>query len=522
MIDEKKIEIREYNKSNNIYNRLLTVKPCKLGSGGYCCKMCYMGPCRLFKSDEKTLCGSEQSLIIARNILRFVAGGTAAHCGHSLHVLKFLGKRKSKNYIKKSAPPYLYKLWNEIGLKLPKNFAEAFENISEALHLSTLGVNSDYRDILKWSLKLGIIDGFYGLYLATELEDHYFGKPKITESLLNLHCIVPDKVNIAIHGHEPMMAEYLVAESKKYNNINLIGVCCSGSGILAKHGIPLASHFLMQEDVITTGIVDALVVDNQCVMPSVAELCDCYHTILFSTSEIGRFPNATHLPITNKKNAQKNAKEIIKQAIHNKRFRRENAVADFTNQVNDTKKVVVGFTEETLDLKLISNQLKDGTLKGILGVVGCVNPQMERLKWIEVFRRLSKDYLILTTGCIAFEFGKNELLDAKRFFHLGSCVNNARIAKIFAKIAAYSKKEIADMPFLVSAPMPISEKSIAIAMFFSALGCSIHSGFEGLFEDVKIQFFISHTFKHFYNSKFFIEKDPEVFYNLVTSKIQYE
>ena len=61
-----------------------------------------------------------------------------------------------------------------------------------------------------------------------------------------------------------------------------------------------------------------MVVDNQCVMPSVAELCDCYHTILFSTSEIGRFPNAVHLPITNRKDAQKNAKEIIKQAIRNK------------------------------------------------------------------------------------------------------------------------------------------------------------------------------------------------------------
>lgn len=507
-------------QGKEIYERLLTIRACRIGSGGYCCKLCFMGPCRLFQSKEKSLCGAGSDLIISRNILRFVAGGTSAHCGHTHHLLDFLKKDYSKNYIKKKAPKYLYSLWEKIGLKIPKNLNEAFTEISEAYHLTTMGVNSDYKEILKEALKLGIIDGYYGLYLATELEDRHFGKPNKKESLLDLNCIDPNKVNIAIHGHEPMLAEYLVKESKNYDNLNLIGVCCTGAGLLSKHGIPLAAHFLLQEDIIMTGLIDALVVDIQCVMPSVEALCECYHTKLISTNEIGRIPNAIHLPVTNKTQAKKHAKEIIDLAVHNNRFRMQGAEKDFETKSKSPKKVVVGFHEDDFDEKAIAENLKNGSIKGIIGVVGCVNPRCDRPKWVETFKKLSKDYLILTTGCMAFEFGNHELMDGENFFHLGSCVNNARIAEIFRKVADYSKKEIAEMPFLVSAPMPITEKSMAIAMFFAAIGCSIHSGVKAFFDNHRISSFIAYTLKFLFNSKVFIEEDPDAFYESVISKIK--
>src|SRR3989344_6397521 len=238
-------------KKTTLISERLKLLPCPIGKDGFCCKNCLMGPCRVLTKDQKGVCGASQDLIVARNILRFIAGGTSAHCGHSYHLLNYLNKEYPKNYIEKKAPKYLYKLWDKLEI-IPKIRFEHFKDISEPLHLSTMGVNSDYKDILKWCIKLWIIDGYYGMYLATELEDRKFGKTRIQEGKLNLYCLDPKKINIAVHGHEPMLAEILVKEVKKHKDINLVGICCTGSSILSRHKIPLAANFLLQENVVAT------------------------------------------------------------------------------------------------------------------------------------------------------------------------------------------------------------------------------------------------------------------------------
>lgn len=479
----------------------LVLAPCIIGLKGNCCKNCLMGPCRIFKPEDKGVCGANRDLIIARNILRFAAAGAAAHCGHAYHMLKFLKKNYPFNYIEKKAPSYLCKLWQKLEI-MPRIKFEHFKDISEALHTSTMGANADYTKILGWAMKIGIVDGYYGLYLATELEDKAYGKPKIKKGFLDLGVIDEKKVNIAVHGHEPIIAEALAKEASKNKNINLIGICCTGASILARHGIPLAANFVLQEDVIATGAIDALVIDIQCIMPSIADLCECFHTKLITTNPFCRFENALHLQAANKKEATKVAKEIIKIAISNKKNRKQVSIK------KEKKQAVVGFNEENLPLNEWAEKIKNKEIKGIIAAIGCVNPRV-RENWADFYKELSKDYIILATGCQAFELGKAGLLDGKRFFHLGSCVNNSRVAEVFKKIAEKSKKQITDLPFLVSCPMPMTEKAIAIGFFFASIGVDVHFGYPFMLtEDSKIAGFLATLLKKDFKSKIFLETSP--------------
>lgn len=498
-----------------ILDERLQNKPCTIGLLGKCCRNCLMGPCVLVKPGYKGICGANIDVVTARNILRFVAGGTAAHVGHAFHMLEYSGKEYPARYIEKKAPKYLYKLWERLRI-VPHVHFEHFKDISEALHASTMGVDADYKHILGMAMKLGIIDGYFGMYLATELEDREFGLPSVRKGQVNLGVIKPEKVNIAVHGHFPPLAEALAKEmqEKENSDINLVGVCCSGASILARRGIPLAANFILQEQVIASGCIDVLAVDMQCVMPSLQDLAECYHTKLITTNEICRMPNATHMPVSDRKGAAGAAKRIIALARINKNNRNKEKI-----KLSDIKtEAVVGFSEHNLPLNEWAKMLSEGKIKGIIGVIGCANPRVKE-NWIDFYRELSKDYIILTTGCMAFKLAAANLLDGKRFFHLGSCVNNSRIAEVFKRIAEISGKQITDLPFLISCPMPITEKAIAIGFFFAALGVDVHFGYPFLLtSDTNITKFLANLLKKDFRSKIFIEMKPD----LLLAKIRKE
>ncbi|MCS7134550.1 MAG: hypothetical protein NZ889_01690 [Candidatus Pacearchaeota archaeon] len=483
---------------------------CFIGLQGKCCKNCLLGPCIVVKNSEKGACGASQDLVVARNLLRFAAAGAAAHCGHAFHMLDYLKKECPEDYIKRRAPVYLYEKWKKLGL-LPKKETEYFKEISEALHLTTFGCNADYEDVLRWCIKMGVLDGYYGLYLATELEDKIFGKPSVRIGELNLGVIKPEKVNIALHGHEQIFAEAITREVKRKDNedINLIGVCCTGASLLARHGIPLAANVVLQEQVIATGCVDVLVVDVQCIMPSLADLAECYHTKIVTTNEICRIPNALHFPIKNKRDAEQAARQIIRTAriLFKHRKRKE-----FVTKP-EKKRAVVGFHEKNLpfEIKKLAEKIKERKIKGIIAVIGCENPRVKE-DWIRVYKELSKEYIFFTTGCMAFKLAQFGLLDGKRFFHMGSCVNNARIAEVFKEVSRVAKHEIHEMPFLVSCPMPITEKAIAIGMFFASLGVDVHFGYNFLVSgDLNIANSIASFLKKEFKSKVFLEMLPRRF-----------
>ena len=100
---------------NVVFDRAETTKPCPIGSEGSCCNVCAMGPCRvpLPKNREETpeekrkrrgVCGATSETIAARNLLRKIAAGSAAHSDHGrrvTHAFLTIAKGDTKDFVLK-------------------------------------------------------------------------------------------------------------------------------------------------------------------------------------------------------------------------------------------------------------------------------------------------------------------------------------------------------------------------------------------------------------------------------------
>jgi anaerobic carbon-monoxide dehydrogenase catalytic subunit len=64
------------------FSRADEMVPCNIGGAGMCCKLCGMGPCRLTKDGQTGICGATIDTIQARNLIRAIAAGVAAHSDH--------------------------------------------------------------------------------------------------------------------------------------------------------------------------------------------------------------------------------------------------------------------------------------------------------------------------------------------------------------------------------------------------------------------------------------------------------
>ena len=83
------------------------------------------------------------------------------------------------------------------------------ENV-EMLHRTHMGVDSDYANVLLHGLRTSLSDGWGGSMIATELSDVMFGTPKPVMSEVNLGTLKADQVNIALHGHNPLLSDVIV------------------------------------------------------------------------------------------------------------------------------------------------------------------------------------------------------------------------------------------------------------------------------------------------------------------------
>ena len=60
-----------------VFERADNMAPCPIGATGTCCKVCFMGPCRLVKDGQTGVCGATIETITARNFARAVAAQEA-------------------------------------------------------------------------------------------------------------------------------------------------------------------------------------------------------------------------------------------------------------------------------------------------------------------------------------------------------------------------------------------------------------------------------------------------------------
>lgn len=447
---------------------------CAFGKQGICCRICYMGPCRITTKAPRGVCGADADTIVARNLLREVAGGAAAHSDHGRHLallLKRVAEGKGGDYrIKDEAALRQAARWyqveesgrpaNDVALDLAKLFLNEFSSQEEtlrtlalaplkrrgvwekegiqpqgidrmcveALHRSTMGVDHDYAHLLNHAFRTALADGWGGSRIATIVSDILFGSPAPVRSEANLGVLGAKTVNVVVHGHEPALSEMLAIASQDADmlalaraagaeGITLAGICCTANEILIRHGIPIAGNFLQQELAIITGAVEMMVVDVQCCMPSLPTVAAAYHTEIVSTSAIAKTLGATQAAFDEEK-ALACAKDLLRRAIANFKNRQSAKVAIPPMR----SPLVAGFSVEAIKYMLggryrasfrpLNDAIMQGRIHGVVGIVGCNNPKTRVDEYINTLTKalIQRNVLVLKTGCAAIASAKEGLL----------------------------------------------------------------------------------------------------------------
>ena len=276
---QKVLKIAIENDYETVWERLALQEPqCGFGLLGVCCRNCIMGPCRIDpfgEGPQKGVCGATADTIVARNLLRFIAAGAAAHSDHGRRpalLLKEVAEGKNKDYEIKDEEK-LKNVAKRLGVNIegkdkyeiakevaeialndygkqdsfpirfllsyaPKKLIEKYKNLEEVLseklgkkigiiprnidreivdimHRTHIGVDNEPVSLIMQGVRASLGDGWGGSLIATEIQDILFGTPKVHTIEANLGVLSEDEVNIIIHGHEPVLSEKIVEASQK-------------------------------------------------------------------------------------------------------------------------------------------------------------------------------------------------------------------------------------------------------------------------------------------------------------------
>ncbi|MGD2251882.1 MAG: anaerobic carbon-monoxide dehydrogenase catalytic subunit [Anaerolineales bacterium] len=454
------------------FGRADQMAPCPIGAKGQCCKVCYMGPCRLTKDGQTGVCGATIETVTARNFARAVAAGAAAHSDHGRDVaftLLATAKGEAQGYEIRD-PVKLRRLAGELGVPVEGRTTEEIgidvaeiciaqfgqqhgelvmtqrapakrkelwrkhdlmprgidREVVDILHRTHMGDDQDAEHILDAALRTGMSDGWGGSMIATDLSDILFGTPAPVLGQVNLGVLKDKEVNIVVHGHEPTLSQMILvavndpelldyAKKKGAEGITLAGICCTSNETLVRQGVPSAGNFLHQELAIITGAVDAMVVDVQCIMQALPKLAENFHTEIITTSPKVKIAGATHIEF-DEHTALDIAKNIVRRAIDNYPNRGKTQIPDIKSDV------VPGFSHEYINYMLggtyrgsfrpLNDAIMSGRIRGVVADVGCNNPRMQQDMQHDFLTRelLKRDILVVQTGCGAIASGKFGLL----------------------------------------------------------------------------------------------------------------
>ena len=568
---------------------------CSFGLSGTCCKICNMGPCKITEKSPKGVCGADADLIVARNLLRGAAAGAAQHGMHARELLLMLkwaaeGKmdlpiigeykildmakafgiktkhRTVKNItidlantlledlsrtepdtyrtIEACAPKERQETWEKMDI-LP---ISAYHEVFEAYHKSGCATDGDWESIMKQFLRCGLVFTFSGVVATSIATDALLGVGDRVTSKVNIGALKKGYVNIAVHGHLPVLVKEIVqagysekfqklAKEKGAKGIQFYGICCSGLSAMYRYeGVIPLSNAVSAELVLGTGALDLWVADVQEVYPAIMDVARCYKTAVVTTSDSARLPGAEHIGYdhhhSNLEETKKIAERIVERAIESFEARKGMPVFIPKYEVE----AEVGFSIEYLHrhyggMEPIAEALRSGKILGIVNMVGCNNPKVLYEKAIiDVADVLLKNnVLILANGCASFplmkmgycqtsEYAYGKTGEALREFlepdmppvwHVGECIDNTRSSGIFAAIAGQFGKNIYEMPFAFASPEWSNEKGIDAALGFRLMGVTSYHCVEApIHGSPNVINFLKEATKETLHSSMVVERDP--------------
>lgn len=413
---------------------------CNHGLTGVCCRICHMGPCQATPRAPRGACGADADLIVARNLLRWLAGAVASHGARGREVMlalkaaadgrldqpirgpakveaiaKAFGLHDPEKSIaqmageivdvllddlsravpgdhttlRRLAPPERVAVWEALDI-LPIG---AYQEVFEALHRTGVGTDGDWRNVMRQFLRCGLAFAWSSVVGSAVAMDILYGPPVRARIATNVGALDPGAVTIAIHGHSPVLVSAVIeaadepdliarAAAAGASGIKFYGICCSGLSGLYRHGdVPPLSNAVGAELVLATGALDLWVADLQDVYPGIMDVAACFHTKVVTTSDSARLPGAIALGFDHRHgnlgDLREIAREIVGLAIDNHPLRRAANVFIPPHSAE----AEIGFSIENLaevfgGLKTLAGLLESGAVRGIVNLVGCNNPKV--------------------------------------------------------------------------------------------------------------------------------------------------
>ena len=406
------------------------------------------------------------------------------------------------------APEERKERWKRLGIFPGGIYGEMMLANSSCL----TNVDGYYASLALKAMRLGIAMAYQSQIVNEYCQDILFGIPRPHQMRVNLGVLDPDYVNALTNGHEPFIGFAMVQMARKpewqekakavgAKGLRIIANIETGQEMIQRWEMDdvfygYTGNWIMQEAVLASGCVDLFACDMNCSMPVDPQYAKKYKFKLIPVSELVAFEGITERINYDPRKAEEQAAELLQMAIDNFKERHE-TVEPIVGL--PTGMAVVGFSTESIlkalggSLDPLLNAIKDGTLRGVVGLVSCTSLRNygQDVHCINVAKELIKrDILVLSMGCgnaamqvagLCTPEAKDlagaglksicEKLDIPPVLSFGTCTDTGRLADLLAAISqALGDVPIPDLPVAAAAPEYMEQKATIDAIFALALG----------------------------------------------------
>lgn len=388
---------------------------CGFCETGLSCRDCLQGPCisHPFRDSNKVgVCGKDKDLLAVQSLLRLVLKGTMSYLDRLSDFARGVeaGEIKPQNKIKtdqllkeiqnlylnggsaakKEFPRTLMRRWEELGIA-PEGIARDLFKASQKLEGGATGV----EDTLLWTFKSSLL-GYMAQWLYGSLKTSVFGDTVPAKIEVNLGGLKGKAPNLLLYGYFSPILKRKIAEVAKKQGVQVMGVCTEP--LLPPFSFSIATGYGSQEIPLMTGAVDLVVMGDQSVHPSLARIAKAFEVPIVLTETL-----------TKQKEVNRFAREIVEKTKKSFDFRRS-----LLKDIPEAREyAMMGFSQNSVDVKKIVLGLQKGILKGIVILAGSNNVKYTQDQEITLMAQefLKNDMLCISKGEASIALGKYGFLN---------------------------------------------------------------------------------------------------------------
>jgi len=536
---------------------------CKFCKDGISCQLCSMGPCRITPKTPRGVCGIDAHGIVMRNLLIKANMGLAAYTYHAREAaltliktgkgetpftikdesklkllaeimdvdtslpidkmavevgekyLHYLAEPTESTLVEKLAPEKRKEIFRQLGIFPKGALMELVDNVARSM----TNIDGDYISLALAALRNGVASAFESTAILEYIQDALYGTPTPHEGYVDFGVLDPDYVNILPNGHEPFVGFALLeairdpkiqekAKAAGAKGIKIVGSIETGQEMLQRVNpdgfAGLTHNWIALEYFLSTGAVDAFVMDMNCSLANLKEYADKYQFKLIAVTDIIGVPGSEKI-IWKPGKEREVVEKIIDRAIENFKIRKEKIKKGEIKPADVSKfkrKVMAGFSAEALikavggSLEPIIEAIKEGYIKGIVALINCTslaNGPHDGLTVALAEELIKRDILVIGGGCgnagmqvaglespeAAQKAGKRlrELchqLGIPPVLSFGTCTDTGRVIMTTVALANYIGVDTADLPAAVTAPEYMEQKAVVDGFSAVAMGFYTH------------------------------------------------